>query len=128
MRGLFCGVCGASVSSSVETSITFRGFSICPECMEKISESTFDLFIAEAKGETLCQEPTITIRDDNPIRALCYIEGYIGRIMAEHGLAIEPELQKRFDMVYAALDRSDVININVPQFDIETFAQEWNQK
>lgn len=74
------------------------------------------------------EEPTIFLRADNPIRALCYIEGYIGRIMAEHGLAIEPELQKRFDMVYVALDRSDVININVPQFDIETFAQEWNQK
>lgn len=58
------------------------------------------------------EEPTITLREDNPMRALCYIEGYIGCVMAEHGLTIDPELQKRFNMVYMAIEPPSIMNIS----------------
>lgn len=69
------------------------------------------------------EEPTITLREDNPMRALCYIEGYIGCVMAEHGLTIDPELQKRFNIVYMAIEPPNIINVSAHGVDMGEFEQ-----
>ena len=60
------------------------------------------------------EESTITLREDDPIRALCYLEGYIERIMHEQGLEVEQGVKDKFDIVYRHLTASMTKIVNTP--------------
>jgi hypothetical protein len=60
------------------------------------------------------EEGIITLREDDPIRALCYLEGYIERIMHEQGLEVEQGVKDKFNIVYRHITASVMQIINTP--------------
>lgn len=60
------------------------------------------------------EESTITFRKDDPIRALCYLEGYIERIMHEQGLEVEQGVKDKFDIVYRHITAPMMQIVNTP--------------
>jgi hypothetical protein len=65
------------------------------------------------------ESSSITLPQDDPIRALCYLEGYIERIMHEQGLQVEQSVRDRFDIVHRNINASVIEIINKPLTDIE---------
>jgi hypothetical protein len=60
------------------------------------------------------EEGIITLREDDPIRALCYLEGYIERIMHEQGLEAEQGVKDKFNIVYRHITASMMQIVNTP--------------
>jgi hypothetical protein len=78
-----------------------------------------DKFNEVFKNKEITLEPT-TLRQDDPIRALCYLEGYIERIMHEHGLQVEQSVRDRFDIVHRHINASIIEIVNTPMSEEET--------
>lgn len=48
MKNIVCSECGSPVSSSVSEDTVFRGYTLCPECLELIPDKIADAFFAAA--------------------------------------------------------------------------------
>ena len=76
-----------------------------------------------AETDTTCT-PLIPSAGD-PLRALCYLEGYIERIMHEQGLEVEQSVRDRFEILHQHIDASAITMVNNPMSlkDIEGFIE-----
>jgi len=50
---------------------------------------------------------------NDPIKALCYLEGYIERIMHEQGLEVEQSVRDRFEILHQHIDASAANDMEV---------------
>jgi len=62
---------------------------------------------------------------NDPIKALCYLEGYIERIMHEQGLEVEQSVRDRFEILHQHIDASAITMVSnpMPLKDIEEFIE-----
>lgn len=87
---------------------------------KKISDIKFyDPARREDLGDEYVEIEVIQSADD-PIQALAYLEGYIERVMAEHGLEVEQSVRDRFEIVYRHINASMTQIINVSQSSYDT--------
>lgn len=52
MKNITCSACNSSVSSPVSDDTIFRGYALCPDCLEQIPESIANTFLTAAENSS----------------------------------------------------------------------------